>query len=251
MAQITIEVPDDLSTQLLQLGDQLPDMSKKILVVLTSVEKYPNLERATGLWLGEAVHFVKKVQEAGYEVDYVSPKGGYTPIDPHSLAMADPIDWEWYQKKEFMNRLGATLKPSEVNPDDYVAIYYAGGHGVIWDFPDNEALQSISQKIYEKGGFVSSVCHGAVGLLNIKLSNGLLLVKDKEVTGFSNEEEKLAELDKFVPFLTETELVARGAIYKKADEPWATFAVEDQRLITGQNPASGGAVADLLIAALK
>jgi putative intracellular protease/amidase len=226
-------------------------MNKKILVVLTSVEKYPNLKRATGLWLGEAVHFVKKVEEAGYELDYVSPEGGYTPIDPHSLEMADPIDWEWYQKKEFMNRLGATLKPSEVNPDDYVAIYYTGGHGVIWDFPENETLQSISQKIYEKGGFVSSVCHGAAGLLNIKLSNGLLLVKDKEVTGFSNEEEKLAELDQFVPFLTETELVARGAVYKKADEPWAAFAVEDQRLITGQNPASGGAVADLLIAALK
>ncbi|GET38896.1 type 1 glutamine amidotransferase domain-containing protein [Microseira wollei] len=226
-------------------------MCQKILVVLTSIEKYPNMNRATGLWLGEAVHFVKKVEEAGYKVDYVSPLGGYTPIDPHSLAMADPTDWEWYQKKEFMNRLGTTLKPSEVNPDDYVAIYYAGGHGVIWDFPENEALQSISQKIYENGGFVSSVCHGAVGLLNIKLSDGRLLVKDKEVTGFSNEEEKLAGLDDFVPFLTETELLARGAIYKKADEPWAAFAVEDTRIVTGQNPASGGAVADLLIAALK
>lgn len=226
-------------------------MDKKILVVLTSIEKYPNLKRATGLWLGEAVHFVHKVEAAGYEVDYVSPQGGYTPIDPHSLAMAEPIDWEWYQKKEFMNRLGTTLKPSEVNPDDYVAIYYAGGHGVIWDFPDNEELQSISQKIYEQGGFVASVCHGAVGLLNITLSNESLLIKDKKVTGFSNEEEKLAELDQFVPFLTETELVARGAIYQKAEEPWAAFAVEDQRLITGQNPASGGAVADLLIAALK
>lgn len=226
-------------------------MSKKILVVLTSVEKYPEMDRATGLWLGEAVHFVRKVEAAGYEVDYVSPQGGYTPIDPHSLAMAEPIDWEWYQKKEFMNRLGKTMKASEVNPDDYIAIYYAGGHGVIWDFPDNEELQSISRKIYENGGIVSSVCHGAAGLLNIKLSNGSLLVKGKELTGFSNEEEKLAELDKFVPFLTETELLARGAIYKKADEPWISFAVEDNRLITGQNPASGGAVADLLIKALK
>ena len=109
-------------------------MNKKILVVLTSVEKYPNLNRATGLWLGEAVHFVKKVEAAGYQVDYVSPRGGYTPIDPHSLAMAEPVDWEWYQKKEFMNRLGNTLKPSEVNPSEYVAVYYAGGHGVIWTF---------------------------------------------------------------------------------------------------------------------
>ena len=165
--------------------------------------------------------------------------------------MADPTDWEWYQKKAFMNRLGATRQPSEVNPEDYVAIYYTGDHGVIWDFPENEALQAISRKIYENGGVVSSVCHGAVGLLNIRLSDGSLLVQGKEVTGFSNEEEKLAELDKFVPFLTETELVSRGALYKKADQPWASFALEDTRLITGQNPASGGAVAHLLIAALR
>lgn len=105
-------------------------MKRKMLVVLTSVEKYPNLNRATGLWLGEAVHFVKKVEEAGYEVDYVSPQGGYTPIDPHSLAMAESIDWEWYQKKEFMNRLGSTMKPSEVNPEDYAVIYYAGTTGL-------------------------------------------------------------------------------------------------------------------------
>ena len=153
-------------------------MSKKILVVLTSVEKYPNLDRATGLWLGEAVHFVHKVEAAGYAVDYVSPQGGYTPIDPHSLAadMASPIDWQWYHNKAFMNRLGATLTPDQVNPDDYIAIYYAGGHGVIWDFPDNTQLQALSRRIYEQGGVVSSVCHGAVGLLNIKLSDGELLI---------------------------------------------------------------------------
>jgi putative intracellular protease/amidase len=70
------------------------------------------------LWLGEAVHFVKNVEEAGYEVDFVSPKGGFTPIAPHSLVMADTTDWEWYQKKYFMNRLGTMLKPNEVNPDE-------------------------------------------------------------------------------------------------------------------------------------
>lgn len=226
-------------------------MNKKILVVLTSVEKYPSINRATGLWLGEAVHFVRKMEDAGYQVDYVSPRGGYTPIDPHSLAMADSTDWAWYQNKESMNRLGATLKPEQVNPDDYAAIYFAGGHGVIWDFPDNEALQAISRRIYESGGYVSSVCHGAAGLLNIQLSDGTLLVKGKKVTGFSNEEEKLAELDQYVPFLTETELIDRGAIYQKATEPWAVFAVEDKRLISGQNPASGGAVAELLLKSLR
>lgn len=222
-------------------------MAKKILVVLSGHEKYPNLNRATGIWLGEAVHFVERVEKAGFEVDYVSPKGGYTPVDPHSLAMAEPVDWEWYKNKAFMNRLGATLKPSEVSPDDYAAIYFVGGHGAVWDFPDNEELQALSRQIYENGGIVSSVCHGAVGLLNIKLSDGTLLIKGKQVTGFSNEEERLAELDTYVPYLTEDELVARGAVYKKADKPWAAYAIVDSRVVTGQNPASGGAVADLVI----
>ena len=122
-------------------------MSVKVLVVLTSVEKYPTINRATGLWLGEAVHFVKKIEAAGHTVDYVSPQGGYTPIDPHSLEMAEPVDWEWYHDKSFMNRLGATLKPSEIQAKDYAAIYYAGGHGVVWDFPDNTELQAIAQEI--------------------------------------------------------------------------------------------------------
>lgn len=226
-------------------------MKKRMLVVLTSCSKYPNLDRATGLWLGEAVHFVKKVEAAGYAVDYVSPKGGYTPIDPHSLAMADAVDWEWYQNKAFMNKLGATMAPNQVKASDYCCIYYTGGHGVIWDFPDNVDLQRFAREIYEAGGIVSSVCHGAVGLLNIKLSDGKLLIQGKKVTGFSNVEEKLVELDKYVPFLTETELSARGAVYQKADQPLAAFAVEDNSVITGQNPASGGAVAELVIAALK
>ncbi|MEQ8354430.1 MAG: type 1 glutamine amidotransferase domain-containing protein [Kiloniellaceae bacterium] len=219
---------------------------RKILVVVTGTEKFPGIERATGIWLGEAVHFVEKVEKAGFQVDYVSPEGGYTPIDPHSLATAEPIDWEWYQNKAFMNLLGATLKPSDVDPKDYAAIYFVGGHGVIWDIPDNEELQALSRKIYENGGIVSSVCHGAAALLNIRLSDGTLLIKDKEVTGFSNDEEKLVELDQFVPFLTETELKNRGATYKKADDPWQTFAISSHRSITGQNPASGGAVADLV-----
>jgi len=229
-------------------------MSKQVLVVLTNTAKYPTLKRATGLWLGEAVHFADVLQQAGYNVDYLSPAGGYVPIDPHSLSMAQDLDWQWYNDKAFMNRLGTTLAPGQVKARDYQAIYYAGGHGVIWDFPDNPALQDIARQIFENGGVVASVCHGAVGLLNIKLSDNTLLVKDREVTGFSNIEEQLAELDKVVPFLTETELSARGGLYCKAEDPWAEFAIADQkegRLITGQNPASGAAVGRLVVAALE
>jgi putative intracellular protease/amidase len=222
-------------------------MSQKVLVVLTTIEKYPNLNRATGIWLGEAVHFVEQIEKAGLQVDYVSAEGGYTPIDPHSLAMAEPIDWEWYHRRDFMNRLGATLKPSQVKAAEYAAIYFVGGHGVMWDFPDNKEFQALAREVYEAGGHVSAVCHGVVGLLNVRLSDGSLLLDGKRVTGFSNEEERLAQLEQYVPFLTEDELVRRGAHFEKAGTPWEAFAIADQRVITGQNPASGGAVAKLLL----
>lgn len=226
-------------------------MSKKILVVLTNTAKYPTLKRATGLWLGEAVHFVDVVQKAGYEVDYVSPVGGYVPIDPHSLQLAPDLDWQWYDDKSFMNRLGASFSPGKVKASDYCAIYYTGGHGVMFDFPDNQPLQELARKIYESNGIVAAVCHGVVGLLNIKLSDNTLLLRGRQVTGFSNTEEKLAELDKVVPFLTENELVARGGNYSKDDDPWQPFVIPDGRLITGQNPASTSLLADKVIAALK
>ncbi|MBF8758279.1 type 1 glutamine amidotransferase domain-containing protein [Pseudomonas guariconensis] len=226
-------------------------MSKKILVVLTNTAKYPTLRRATGLWLGEAVHFVDEVQKAGYAVDYVSPMGGYVPIDPHSLQMAPELDWQWYDDKAFMNRLGNTLTPGQVKADNYCAIYYAGGHGVVWDLPESAPLQELARRIYEAGGVVAAVCHGVVGLLNIKLSDNSLLVRGRQVTGFSNTEEKLAELDKVVPYLTENELVARGGKYSKHEDPWAAYVVSDDRLITGQNPASSQRVAQQVLERLK
>ncbi|MGL4452923.1 MAG: type 1 glutamine amidotransferase domain-containing protein [Sarcina sp.] len=225
---------------------------KKILVVVTNVSKYETAERPTGLWLGEAVHFVDVMEKAGYEIDYVSANGGYTPIDPHSLSndFMTQTDWNYYTNKNFMDKLGNTLSVNEINTDDYEAIYYTGGHGVVWDFPNNEKMQKIAAQIYEKGGIVSSVCHGAAGLINIKLSNGKNLVDGIKLTGFSNSEEVAAGLDKLVPFLTETELVNSGANYVKGAD-WSEFAVSQDRVVTGQNPASGAAVAREILNILK
>ena len=217
---------------------------KKILVVVTNVSKYPEVERATGLWLGEAVHFVDALVKEGHSIDYVSAKGGYTPIDPSSLAadQMSELDWTYYQDQEFMNKLGTTLAADEVNASEYDAIYYTGGHGVMWDYPENKSLQTIASTIYQNGGIVSAVCHGSAGLVNIKDASGQPLIANKKVTGFTNTEEAALGLENVVPFLTEDALVSQGANYVKGDD-WSEFAVADERVITGQNPASGAAVA--------
>jgi len=222
-------------------------MSNKALVILTSIDKYPDIDKATGAWLGEVVHFVDVLERAGYEIDYVSPRGGKSPIDPASLEMADDTDKEYYNNPDFRNKLDNTLSPERVNPGDYQIVYFAGGHGTVWDFPENDRLQEISRQVYEKGGVVSAVCHGPTGLLNIKLSNGEYLIRDKEVTGFSNEEEKLVEADKHVPYLLEDELKKRQAKYSRSKEPFTSHAVVSERLVTGQNPQSTRAVAESVL----
>jgi putative intracellular protease/amidase len=61
----------------------------------------------------------------------------------------------------------------------------------------------------------------------------------------------LVQLAEHVPFLTEDELKKKGGVYEKAEGPFSPFVVEDQRLITGQNPASGGLVGEKVVQHLK
>lgn len=58
---------------------------KKILIVETNIRTYGAIDKPTGLWLGELIHFYDEMVKMNYEVDFVSPAGGYVPIDPVSI----------------------------------------------------------------------------------------------------------------------------------------------------------------------
>ncbi|KRM11184.1 type 1 glutamine amidotransferase domain-containing protein [Paucilactobacillus suebicus] len=224
----------------------------KVLVVLTNHQKFDTINRATGLWLSEATHFVNVMKNNNIGVDYVSPKGGYVPVDPGSMdsSQYDEINHRFYDDAEFRNQaLGASLKPSEVQAANYDAIYFAGGHGTVWDFPNNTELGLIAKQIYDKGGIISAVCHGVVGLLSIEGDTGKF-INGKNLTGFTNEEEKINELTNDVPFLAEDALKNAGATHN-ASAPYTKNVVVDGRLITGQNPQSAEGVGEALIDALK
>jgi putative intracellular protease/amidase len=155
-----------------------------------------------------------------------------------------------YRDKQFMDQLNRTKSLSDVCARDYDAIYLAGGHGTMWDFRSPE-LGRLVAEFYESGKIVSSVCHGPVGFLEARLSDGRWLVQDKEMTAFSWAEEKADNRDDVVPFNLEEELKARGARYSKAAIPFGKHVVEDGRLITGQNPASARGVGEAVARALR
>lgn len=220
---------------------------KKILIVETNVTRYQGTKDPTGLWLGEAAEFVDEMKKAKVAVDFVSPKGGFVPLDPRSIKYTDESIMAVYESPDFVHRaLTNTLRPNEVNPDDYVAIYYTGGHGVMWDFPNNDELQHLALAIYDQGGYVISVCHGIAGLLNIKDDQGKYLIAGKTVTGFTHAEEIIAGKQSVVPFLNQKVAEERGASFSKK-RAYSEYAVKDGRLLTGQNPFSVRAVAKLLL----
>ncbi|MFA6083836.1 type 1 glutamine amidotransferase domain-containing protein [Mucilaginibacter sp.] len=224
------------------------NMKKKILFVVTSHDKKGSTGEPTGYYLSEVSHPWEILKNAGYEIDFVSPKGGKAPIDGFDLN--DKVNAEFWNDKIYHDKIEHTKKPSEIYPADYVAIHYAGGHGAMWDFADNTELAAIAGKIYENGGVVSAVCHGPAGIVNIKLSNGKYLVDGKKVNGFTDEEETAVKLDKIVPFLLEDKLKERGGVYEKSGL-WQEHVVNDQRLVTGQNPQSAKAVGQAVLVLLS
>lgn len=227
-------------------------MSKHILHVVSNVAHYADPSEPTGLWLSELTHAYDIFAAKGYHQRLVSPKGGVSPLEPRALKwpLLDASAKAWLADKSRMALLSSTARPEDIDPADYDAIYFTGGHAVMWDFPDSGGLQKITGSIYERGGIVSSVCHGYCGLLNTKLSDGTALVAGKKLTGFSWREEILAGVAKKMPYNAEEEIKRRGALYEKAFLPFVSYAVADGRLVTGQNPWSAKATAEKVAALL-
>lgn len=223
-------------------------MKKKILFVVTSHDKKGDTGESTGYYLGEVSHPWEVLHKAGYEIDFVSPKGGTPPVDGFDLK--DPVNKEFWENIEYKSKIDHSLTPSQVKSADYSTIFYAGGHGAMWDFADNTELADIASKIYENGGIVAAVCHGPAGLINIKLNNGKYLVDGKKLNAFTNEEEAEVKLTNVVPFLLEDKLKSRGAKFEKSGL-WQNHVVNDQRLITGQNPQSAKSVGEAILKELN
>lgn len=221
-------------------------MTHRILIALTSHAEKGKTGQKTGAYLAEITHPESVFAKAGFQVDYVSVRGGEVPLD--GVDRADPLNAAFLDDEGKMSRLRDTPAPGAIS-DHYDAIFFAGGHGTMWDFPDASTLADIAAQIYERGGVVGAVCHGPAALVNVTLSDGAPLVRGKNVAAFTNDEERAAGLAEVVPFLLADALVAKGAHHQPAPN-WQKNVVVSERLVTGQNPASAAGVAEAMVALL-
>lgn len=217
----------------------------RALLVLTSHDDLGGV-RKTGYYVGEAADPWKVFTDAGYAVDLASIAGGTPPEDGRDED--DPTQQGFLNDPHIADQLRETASLGEVDPADYDIVFFVGGHGTMWDFPNSPDVDRVGKAVYEAGGVVAAVCHGPSALVNITLSNGRPLVSGRRVTGFTNSEEAAVGLTEVVPFLLADALTERGATHVPGPD-FTENVISDGRLVTGQNPQSAAGVARAALAA--
>jgi len=224
----------------------------KVLMVLTSHGELGNTGEKTGFWIEEFAAPYYVLADAGAEMTLASPKGGQPPVDPKSESADSQTTatLRFYGDNDLIDKVAHTFKLSEVKEEDFDAVFYPGGHGPLWDLSTDPISITLIENFYKHDKTIAFVCHAPAALLKAKEPDGELIVKGKDVTGFSDTEEDAVKLTKEVPFLLEDELKKLGAHYSKGAD-WSSYVKQDGFLITGQNPASSEEVAKMLLAAIE
>jgi putative intracellular protease/amidase len=200
----------------------------------------------TGIWFEEFAVPYTFFLNKGYSVTVVSPAGGDAPLDANSLQ-----DYEATTENE---RARAALKNLPALDDsyqaaDYDAVFFPGGHGTMYDLPDNKHVQRLIADMLAADKPVAAVCHGPACLVNV-IIDGKPLVQGRKVTCFTDSEEHTVQLDTLMPFLLESRLRELGSEFVPADD-WADNTLVDGKLVTGQNPQSSGSAAEAVIRLLE
>ncbi|KAK1244002.1 hypothetical protein MKX08_002140 [Trichoderma sp. CBMAI-0020] len=224
--------------------------AKKVLVVLTSHDKIDAINKQTGWYLPEFAHPHHILTEKNVQVTVVSPKGGAAPLDQGSLegSKDDSVSMAFYENQKALWENTATIKEYRGRSAEFDAIFFPGGHGPMYDLVNDADSIALVEEFYRAGKIVSAVCHGTIALVNAKV-DGEYIIKGREITGFTNEEEDFVKLTSAMPMLVEDKVIAAGGKFVKAGVFGDKVAVDGQ-FVTGQNPVSANSFGQALVAAI-
>lgn len=241
------ELENSLVENLPYLSENQIPQRGKILAVVTSTEIIGNTDKATGYELTELSRAYYVFKANGFEVDVASPLGGRAPVVIDGDDMG-AFDYAFLNDTLAQHKISHTSKLENIIPEDYDAVFFAGGKGAMFDFPDNKTIQSIVRSYYQSNKVIGAVCHGPAALVNVVLDNGKPLIENKKISGFTNKEELLliSDAKSIFPFLLQDRLVEQGALFQEGSM-YLEKVSHDNNLITGQNPWSTWALAENMI----
>ncbi|WP_412985000.1 type 1 glutamine amidotransferase domain-containing protein [Pontimicrobium sp. IMCC45349] len=229
------------------LSENVVDSKGKILAVVTSVDVMGDSGKSTGYELTELSRAYYVFKANGFEVDVASPLGGKPTvvIDDEDMGV---FDYAFLNDEEAQHKVSNTIAMKNVIKEDYDAVYFVGGKGAMYDFPNNKHIQDLVRNYYETDKVIGAVCHGPAALVNITLANKRPLIENKRISCFTNKEELLliSEARSIFPFLLEDKITEQGAKFEEG-EMYLEKICHDKNIITGQNPWSTWALAETMI----
>lgn len=226
----------------------------KVLMIVSAADHWTLNDgtlHPTGFWAEELVTPYSVFTNAGWDVDVATPGGTAPTVDQASLdegaGDADTLQEVKTQLEELQPVLAKPLNLDNVNAADYDLVFYPGGHGPMEDLAVDETSGRILAERMADNAPVALLCHAPAAVLATENAPGGSPFAGRKMTGFSNDEERAAGLADKAPWLLESRLVALGAEYDKAPEPWASHVIVDGNLYTGQNPSSSKELAERLV----
>lgn len=211
---------------------------------MTSHGQLGDTGRTTGAYIPEVAHAWHVFAEAGHCVQLMSVRGGMPPLD--AVDLGDPVQRAFLNDDVMSQRLRQTVLAAAIDPADYAAVFFAGGHGAAWDLPDDAATIDLIRRAHSAGVLIGAVCHGPCALVNVRRSDGSHLLAGRSVAGFTDEEERSIGMTHVVPFLL-SDAFARAGAHHDVGPSFLPHAVADDGLVTGQNPASATLTARLMV----
>ncbi len=218
----------------------MKNILENILFVVTNTEKINN-EIKTGVYFEEFAVPYLNFQKAGFRIDVASIKGGDCPIDESSLKCSNPNEWDSCAKY-----LKNTKKLSEIDKTNYNILFFPGGHGPMFDIAYNSTVKEFVEDFCRQNKIIGAICHGVCALLGGMDENREYILKNKKVTGFTNQEEEIAKMTEFMPFLLQDKIIEEGGIFIE-EKPFSSHIEHDWNIVTGQNQNSSYLIADKII----
>lgn len=219
---------------------------KRALIVCTN-HGVLDIGKPTGVYSSEMTVPYYAFLDAGIVVDVASPLGGSIPVDPQSLkpALRSHEDDRFLADEVLREQVNNSMAIGELDMADYDIVFLAGGWGASFDFATSKILGEKMTEVNSLGTVLGGICHGPLGLVNAKATDGSSLVAGRKISAVTDKQIKELGISA-TPFHPETELRKAGALFEsqtRRKDPLANHWVVDGNLVTGQNQNAGPMVA--------
>ncbi|MDH7444224.1 type 1 glutamine amidotransferase domain-containing protein [Aquimarina sp. 2201CG14-23] len=224
---------------------------KRILFVTSNAHFYGDSDIESTNHFPEIIFAYEEFIKEGFQVDFVSPNGGEIAVG--YIYSSDTITKKYLYDASFMDKLQHTKSPIQIDYTNYAAVYYTGGGSAMFTVPESKEIKEISMNIYEKNnGIISAICHGTAGIIDLQKEDGSFLISSKNITGFPDVfENKKASYYQEFPFSIQEKAIENGGVFKFSKDGWDNYYLQDDRIITGQDPTSASIVAKKVIETIR